>query len=718
MFSVNHSWDVSKLSEESAIIELARLAKEIKKHDVLYYRDNAPQVTDAEYDRLRQLDLAIGARFPHLVLPHSPSQRVGVTIQDTFKKIVHEIPMLSLDNAFNDDNVFNFLARMKRFLSFSESKQLVIVAEPKIDGLSLALRYEKGNLVSAATRGDGIIGEDVTMNARTISDIPEHLEGNNVPDIFEVRGEVYIGKADFKKLNELMGEEGKPGYVNPRNTASGSLRQLDWSITARRPLKFFAYAWGVHTSLPKMSQYEMVHLFSDWGFKISPFLKLCYTAEDLIEHYRYLAKKRAKIDYDIDGIVYKVDDLWLQNRLGFASRSPRWAIAHKFSAERAITTLTDIEIQVSRTGALSPIARLMPITVGGVVVSNATLHNEDYISGIDSDGERIRGGRDLRIGDSVTIYRAGDVIPKIMDVDLSKRSQDSLVYNFPNTCPACGSPAVREINAKTGKLNSIRRCTGGLICPAQAIGKIKHFVSRNAFNIDGFGDRQVEALFKWQLIENSADLFTLEEKDKVSLTPLKNREGFGDLSVSNLFSSIRSAKKINLHRFIFALGIRYIGDRNAKLLAQQYRTLEALLETVRDASTFHGDAWETLLSIDGLGEIAAFTLVQFFNELYNSQLIERLVHAIDIHPVETFDNKDTASLLGKTLVFTGSFKKMTRHEAKAMAEKVGGTVSESVSLKTDLVVAGFRAGSKLKKAKKLAIDIIDERKWFQLLGQE
>ncbi|MEP1208864.1 MAG: NAD-dependent DNA ligase LigA [Rhizobiaceae bacterium] len=707
--------EVKKLSAEQAEVELARLANEIAEHDARYHGEDAPTISDADYDALRQRNSAIEKRFPDLIREDSPSLSVGSVVQSKFEKITHPVPMLSLDNAFRDEDVVDFVARVKRFLKLTEDQRLELTAEPKIDGLSLALRYEQGELVSAATRGDGAVGENVTTNARTIADIPRRLSGDDIPDIVEVRGEVYLGKQDFLDLNARMEAEGKPAYVNPRNTAAGSLRQLDSRITASRPLKFFAYAWGEVSAVPRQSQMDMVTLFKQWGFQINPLMGRFDQVDELIERYRLIEEQRSHLDYDIDGVVYKVDDLALQQRLGFVSRSPRWAIAHKFPAETAITILQDIEIQVGRTGALSPVARLEPITVGGVVVSNATLHNEDYIAGIGSDGEPIREGRDLRIGDTVTVYRAGDVIPKVLDVDLSKRPADSTPYRLPDKCPACGSDAVRELNEKTGKLDSTKRCTGGFICPAQAVEGLKHFVSRNAFDIDGLGEKQAEAFYTWGLVMNPADIFTLKQRDARSLTRLENRDGFGKLSASNLFEAIDARRKIDLHRFIFALGIRHVGEGNAKLLARHYHTMEALLAAMDDSRDFAGSAWEELVSIDGIGETAARAAVKFFAAANSRNVVDELLTHVTPNPVEQVASDSPVA--GKTIVFTGSLEQMSRDEAKAMAERLGAKVAGSVSGKTDLVVAGPGAGSKLKKAADLGIDTLDEDGWFDLVGR-
>jgi len=707
--------EIDGLNEEQAAEDLARLSAEIAEHDARYHGDDAPTISDAEYDALRARLRAIEERFPELVAADSPSVKVGSALSGRFPKITHPVPMLSLDNAFSDEGVADFVVRVKRFLKIDAEEAVPFTAEPKIDGLSLSLRYEGGRLVTAATRGDGAVGEDVTANAKTIGDIPAELSGTVIPDIVEVRGEVYMGKADFAELNARMEAEGKPTYVNPRNTAAGSLRQLDAEITASRPLRFFAYAWGEMSEVPHETQSGMVELLGEWGFEINPLMGIFDTVDGLLERYRLIEEQRAQLDYDIDGVVYKVDALALQRRLGFASRNPRWAIAHKFPAELATTTLEKIEIQVGRTGALSPVARLTPVTVGGVVVSNATLHNEDYIAGIGSNGEPIREGRDLREGDTVTIYRAGDVIPKVMDVDLDKRPKDSKPYKFPEVCPACGSAAVREVNEKTGKLDSVRRCTGGLVCPAQAVEALKHFVSRNAFDIDGFGEKQAEAFYEWGLVANPADIFTLQERDARSLQRLKNRDGHGDTSADNLFAAIEARRTIALHRFIYALGIRHVGEGNGKLLARHYHTIEAFMAAMDGATSFEGEAWDDLVDIDGIGETAARAAVQFFAEPHNRRVTDELLSHLTVEPVE--QAASDSPVAGKTVVFTGSLEQMTRDEAKAMAERLGAKVSGSVSGKTDIVVAGPGAGSKLKKATELGVETMDEDGWFELVGR-
>lgn len=712
---------VDDLTNEQARAELARLALEIAAHDDRYYQQDAPSISDADYDALRLRNAAIEARFPDLVREDTPSERVGAAPQDGFGKITHSVAMLSLDNAFSDDDVRDFVGRVRRFLKYDPLMgPLAVTAEPKIDGLSLSLRYEAGKLVSAATRGDGTVGENVTQNARTIADIPHSLPSsgvNAVPDVVEVRGEVYMAHADFAALNERMiGNGGKP-FANPRNAAAGSLRQLNVEITKQRKLNFFAYAWGEMSEMSADTQMGMIDAFKAWGFAINPHMKRCESVEELISVYNDIEENRATLGYDIDGVVYKIDRLDLQKRLGFVARSPRWAIAHKFPAEKAFTILNDIEIQVGRTGALTPVARLEPVTVGGVVVSNATLHNEDYIKGLGPDGEPLRGGKDIRIGDTVRIQRAGDVIPQIIDVDLAKRPADAVAFEYPTECPACGSHAVREVHPKTGKIDAIRRCTGGLVCPAQATEKLKHFVARNAFDIDGMGDKQVDAFYADGSIKNPADIFTLEARDRGSLTKLQNKDGWGATSARNLFAAINERRTIDLHRFIFALGIRHVGEGNAKLLARAYGSWAAFAKAMRAAEDHAGEAWTDLNNIDGVGEVVAEALVQFFAEPHNIKALDALI--AEVTPRDAEKIADTGSpVAGKTLVFTGSLVRMTRDEAKAMAERFGAKVAGSVSKKTDLVIAGPGAGSKLKKAEEHGVEVISEDAWFDLVGED
>ena len=705
---------VEELTEKEARAELARLAEEIAGHDRRYYLDDQPSISDADYDALRRRNQAIEDAFPGLKREDSPTERVGAAPTGAFSKVRHRVPMLSLDNAFYDEDVADFAAKVRRFLGLSVEDELAFTAEPKIDGLSLTLRYENRKLVVAATRGDGTEGENVTANARTIDDIPVTLP-KDAPEIVEVRGEVYMTHQAFQDLNARQEAAGKQTYVNPRNTAAGSLRQLDASVTAERPLKFFAYAWGEMSALPADTQYEVVSAFADWGFTVNPAMRLCRTIEEMLQTYREIEEGRAGLDYDIDGVVYKVDRLDLQRRLGFVSRSPRWAIAHKFPAERATTVVNAIEINVGRTGTLAPVAKLQPVTVGGVVVANATLHNEDYIAGIGGKGEVIRDGKDIRVGDTVTVQRAGDVIPQIVDVDLDKRPKDSKPYEFPHTCPVCGSHAVREVAEKTGRIDARRRCTGALICPAQAMERLKHFVARNAFDIEGLGAKQMETFYQDGLIKQPADIFRLRDEDAKSLKKLKDREGWGPKSVENLFAAIDERRSIDLHRFIYGLGIRHVGETTAKLLARSYGSFGAFRAAMEAAKDRESEAWADLNNIDGIGEVVADAIVEFFAEEHNREAIDALLAEVTPQEAEAIA-ADGSPVAGKTVVFTGSLERMTRDEAKAMAERFGAKVSGSVSKKTDLLVAGPGAGSKLTKAKDLGVEVIDEDGWFDLVG--
>jgi DNA ligase (NAD+) len=697
-----------KLTEEQAKAELDRLAKELAAHDRRYYQEDAPNVSDAEYDALRQRNNEIEARFPELIRSDSPSQKVGAAPTGRFKKIRHAVPMLSLDNAFSDEDVADFAARVRRFLKLPEDETVAFTAEPKIDGLSLSLRYEDGKLAHGATRGDGETGEDVTANVRTLDDIPEKLKGRKLPEICEIRGEVYMLHTDFLALNQRQAEADEPVYANPRNSAAGSLRQKDPSITASRKLKFFAYSWGEMSDIPENTQSGMIEWIGDAGFKTNPLMKLCKSIEQMLAVYRDIEGKRAKLGYDIDGVVYKLDRLDWQQRLGFVSRSPRWAIAHKFAAEKATTIVNDIDIQVGRTGALTPVAKLEPVTVGGVVVQNATLHNEDYIKGIGNDGNPIRGGVDIRIGDTVIVQRAGDVIPQVLDVVLDKRPRSAKPYKFPTVCPVCGSHAVREEG------EAVRRCTGGLICPAQQVERLRHFVSRDAFDIEGFGEKQVQAFFADGLVMEPADIFTLEKRDRRASKKLADREGYGEVSVRNLFAAIEARRKIPLNRLIYALGIRHVGETNAKLIARHYGTVDALREGLTEAGKGpESEAYQELTSIGGIGEVVADAVVEFFKEKRNREALDRLLEEIEVEPMERA--RSDSPVAGKTVVFTGSLEKMTRDEAKAMAERLGAKVAGSVSKKTDLVVAGPGAGSKLKDAQKHGVKVVSEDEWFELV---
>lgn len=715
------SLDIDAMTPRQAKREHARLQAEIAEHDKRYYQDDAPTVSDAEYDALRRRYNAIEQKFPDLVTQGSLSLTVGAAPARGFAKVRHTVPMLSLDNAFSEEDVADFVERIRRFLKLADDEPITFLAEPKIDGLSMSLRYEDGELVRAATRGDGTEGEDVTANIRTLKDVPQKLKGRNLPAVCEIRGEVYMKKADFLALNERQKAAGGQVFANPRNSAAGSLRQKDPTITASRPLHFFAYSWGELTTVPEKTQSAMVEWMAARGFDTNPLSKVCKSVNDLVAFHRSIGERRAKLDYDIDGVVYKVDRLDWQERLGFVSRSPRWAIAHKFAAERAETVLNGIEIQVGRTGALTPVAKLEPVTVGGVVVQNASLHNEDYIKGIGASGEKIRNGVDIRVGDTVVIQRAGDVIPQIVDVVLDKRPKSAKAYTFPTECPVCKSHAVREVNLRTGKEDVVRRCTGGLICPAQAVERLRHFVARDAFDIEGFGEKQVEAFYADGLVMEPADIFTLRQRDARASKKLANREGYGETSVTNLFNAIDARRKVPLNRLIYALGIRHIGDINAKLLARHYGTIDAFEEAATaaevptDRKDKGNDAWQELNSIEGIGDVVAEAVVEFFNEKKNRAALKRLLAEIEIEPMEEA-RRDTP-VAGKTVVFTGTLEKMTRDEAKAMAERLGAKVSGSVSKKTDYVVAGPGAGSKLKEAQKHGVTVMDEDGWFKLIGR-
>ena len=710
---------VETLTEEQAKAELQRLADEIAHHDALYHGKDKPEISDADYDALKRRNDAIEAQFPQLVRTDSPSQRVGAAPAGIFAQVVHARPMLSLDNTFSDEDVQDFVSSVYRFLGQMPDNSIAFTAEPKIDGLSMSLRYENRKLVTAATRGDGTTGENVTANILTIKEIPTELPAD-APDIVEVRGEVYMAKSDFLALNAQMEAEGKQTYVNPRNTASGSLRQLDPKVTANRKLRFFAYAWGEISQMPAETQWDMVQIFGRWGFPINPLTRRLSSVADIIGHYSDIGLQRPDLDYDIDGVVYKVDRLDLQARLGFRSRSPRWATAHKFPAEQAFTTVEAIDIQVGRTGALTPVARLTPITVGGVVVTNATLHNEDYIKGIGNSGDRIRPEEhDIRIGDTVIVQRAGDVIPQVLDVVLEKREAGQTPYVFPKTCPVCGSHAVREKNEKTGKLDSVTRCTGGFVCRAQAVEHIKHFVSRNAFDIEGLGTKQVDFFFESDnpalMIRTAPDIFTLKARQDQSLTKLENIEGFGRVSVRKLFEAIDARREIALNRFIFALGIRHVGETTAKLLARSYGSYAAFAEAMQAAGPKFGDAWNELNSIDGIGEVVAASIVEFFKEPRNLEVVQRLLSEVTPLDAEAAVVSDSP-VAGKTVVFTGSLERFTRDEAKARAEGLGAKVAGSVSKKTDYVVAGPGAGSKLDKARELGVEVMTEDEWLALIG--
>ncbi len=698
---------VDALSPVEARQELDRLALQIADANRAYHTEDAPEITDAEYDALKRRNAAIEARFPELKRSDSPTEQVGAPLADGFAKVRHDVRMLSLENAFEVTDVADFDDRVRKYLGLSPQAPLLYTAEPKIDGLSLSLRYEDGILVRAATRGDGETGENVTENARTIADIPKVLSG--APDILEVRGEVYMAHADFAALNARQAAAGDKSFANPRNAAAGSLRQLDAAITAARPLRFFAYAWGALSAPLAETQSGAIARLASLGFQTNPLTHLCDGPQALLDQYRRIEAQRATLGYDIDGVVYKVDDLGLQRRLGFRSSTPRWAIAHKFPAELAWTRLEAIDIQVGRTGALSPVARLTPVTVGGVVVSNATLHNEDYIAGRDSRGEPIRGGRDIRVGDWVQVYRAGDVIPKIADVDLTRRPDEAQPYAFPETCPRCGSDAIREAG------DSVRRCTGGLICPAQAVERLKHFVSRAAFDIEGLGAKQVEAFYEDGWVRTPADIFTLRDRFGSGLHQLKNREGWGAKSAENLFAAIDDRRRIPLNRLIFALGMRHVGEVSASLLANHYHGWADFEAAMTAAKVGEGPDWAELTAIDGVGDVLATSVVMTFQQERERQAIDALVAHLQVQDVAARAPVDSA-VAGKTVVFTGTLERMTRAEAKARAEALGAKVAGSVSAKTDYLVAGPGAGSKATKAADLGVTVIDEDAWLALIG--
>jgi len=701
---------VQRLSEAEASAELARLAGEIARHDALYYREDAPEISDADYDALRQRNAAIEARYPQLMRTDSPSRRVGSAPAEAFNKVRHAVPMLSLGNAFSEEDVSDFMARVRRFLGLAAEAVVEVTAEPKIDGLSISLTYSKGRLTQAATRGDGTEGENVTPNVKTMRQIPQHLRGAALPDLIEVRGEIYLAHQDFEALNREQAASGGKIFANPRNAAAGSLRQLDASITARRPLRFFAYGWGAASTLPAATQAGVYAAFRRWGLPLNPLFSVCASTPELIAFHRTMAEKRAALGYDIDGVVYKVNRLDWQQRLGFVSRAPRWAIAHKFPAEEVMTRLNDIEIQVGRTGALTPAAKLEPVTVGGVVVSNATLHNEDEIA-----------RKDIRIGDTVIVRRAGDVIPQVLGVVLEKRPKAAKPYKMPQLCPACGSHAVREVDERTGRIDVVRRCTGGLICPAQAKERLKHFVSRNALDIEGLGEKQIELFYDEGRIMQPADIFTLAAREAhlPAGKRLADKKGFGAKSIDNLFKAIAARRRVPLDRLIYALGIRHIGETTARDLAKALRTLEAF-RAAASAAAAGGKAsaaYQELDAIEGIGTTVIDALIDFFGEPHNLDALADLLAEIEVEPFARASTRATP-VTDKTVVFTGTLERMTRSEAKALAERLGAKVTGSVSAKTDYVVAGADAGSKLAKARELGVSVLSEDDWLKLATGE
>ncbi|HEY7763466.1 MAG TPA: NAD-dependent DNA ligase LigA [Aestuariivirgaceae bacterium] len=697
--------DVAKLTKAQAKAQVRRLAEEIAEHDRLYYQEDAPLISDADYDAMRLRLETIEARFPELRSAESPTVKVGAAALEKFGKVRHRVPMLSLSNAFAVEEVEEFIARVKRFLKLSAEASVEFTAEPKIDGLSISLRYDDGVLVEAATRGDGFEGEKVTANVRTIDNVPERLKGRDIPETIDIRGEIYMQQEDFLRLNAAQEKAGGRTFANPRNAAAGSLRQLDPKITAARPLKFYAYTWGVAKPLPADTQYGVCQAFRRWGLPVNELMIVSADVAQLLAHYQKIEQERARLGFDIDGVVYKVNRLDYQERLGFISRAPRWGLAHKFTAIKAMTILEGIEIQVGRTGALTPVARLKPVTVGGVVVQNATLHNEDEIQ-----------RKDVRIGDTVILQRAGDVIPQILGVVPEQRPAKARPYRFPDKCPACGSHAVREINPNTGKLDAVRRCTGGLICPAQRVERLRHFVSRHAFDIEGLGEKIIQEFFADDLLQSPPDIFTLEERDRKSVKRLMAREGWGETSARNLFNAINARRTVPLDRFIYALGIRHVGETTARSLARAYDSAKDFLSQMKAAAKEReSQAFQLLTKIEGIGTIVGSAVAEFFAEEHNVDVVEQLLKHIEVRPLERVAASSPVS--GKTVVFTGALEQMTRDEAKAMAEQLGAKVAGSVSKKTDIVVAGPGAGSKLKDAQKHGVEVIDETEWLTRIGR-
>jgi DNA ligase (NAD+) len=688
---------VELLTEEEAKGELARLAAEIAHHDRLYHADDAPEISDAAYDELRRRNTAIEARFPELIRSDSPSRRVGAAPATGFAKVTHSVPMLSLENAFSEEEVRDFFAGVRNFFRRAEDLARVaedaieVMAEPKIDGLSAALRYERGRLVLGATRGDGVTGEDVTANIRTVKTVPERLKSDNWPEVIEIRGEVYMERQGFFAVNAEREAAGEPIFANPRNVAAGSLRQLDPAITARRPLKFFAYAWGEASAPFAKTHAEALARFRDWGFTVNERSRLCHGLDELLAYYRDMAELRAELPYDIDGIVYKINDLALQNRLGMRSRAPRWALAHKFAAEQAQTVIRGIMITVGRQGTLTPTAMLEPVTVGGVVVQRATLHNEDEIQ-----------RKDVRIGDTVIVQRAGDVIPQIVAVVTERRPEDAKLYEFPDHCPVCGSLAVREEGM------AARRCTGGLICPAQAVERLKHFVARDCFDIEGLGEKHITAFWQDKLIRRPGDIFRLKPE------MIAEREGWGEVSANKLIAAIDERRRLGPDRFINALGIPQVGQATARLLARHYRSLDVWRREMEAAQDPESPERAHLLDVHGIGKDMATDIIGFFAEPHNRAVLDDLAQEVIVLDYEAPSQRTVSPLAGKTIVFTGGLESMSRSEAKARAEALGANVASSVSAKTDYVVIGVDAGSKANKAVALGVKTLDEAAWLEL----
>ena len=692
---------------------VAALRKEIAHQNQRYHELDAPEITDAAFDALMRELRELEAAHPDLVTPDSPTQRVGSAPSSRFAKVRHSVPMLSLGNAFAAEDVTDFVDRIRKFLRLGADEPLVFTAEPKIDGLSMSLRYEHGKFVKAATRGDGYEGEDVTANIRTLKRVPKQLKGK-VPEVCEVRGEVYMTKVAFRALNEQRAAQGEPIFANPRNSAAGSIRQLDSSITASRDLGFFAYAWGTMSAVPADTQSGMLKWFKTAGFVTNPLWRTCSSVEELLAFHTEIGLARAELDYDIDGVVYKVDRLDWQERLGFVSRNPRWAVAHKFPAEKATTIVRGIDIQVGRTGTLTPVAKLEPVTVGGVVVQNATLHNADYIAELD-----------VRIGDTVTIQRAGDVIPQVLGVVMEKRHADAEAYEFPRKCPCPLHTVVVRETIASGEEGARARCTGEFACPFQKTEHLRHFVSRLAFDIEGLGEKQIQFFFDKGWLQEPADIFTLEARnkrgelaseahgDEKAAKNLEEHEGYGETSVRNLFSAINARREISLERFIYALGIRNIGETTARALARGYGTWEAFHDASLRVAQDDAEARADMDALDQIGDTVIDSIAAYFKAARNVKIVDNLKAHVEVLDAERPSHDSPIS--GKTVVFTGTLEKMTREEAKALAERLGAKVSGSVSKKTDYVVAGAEAGSKLKKAAELGVTVLEEQQFIDLV---
>ena len=707
--------DISAYSDEDKITYLNKFENFLSQQDRYYYQDNYSAINDSDYDKLKNYHAQILEKYPFLKKESKYFESVGFMPSEKFSKVKHKIPMLSLSNIFDEVGLDDFYEKIRKYLNLSIGSTLEIVSEPKIDGLSASLLYKKGVLEVGATRGDGSLGEDVTENIRTISNIPKIIDSKDVPEILEVRGEIYMNKSDFISLNEEMLQQGKQTYVNPRNTASGSLRQIDPDITRSRKLNFFAYTWGQISNNNFDTHFEVISKFKEWGFTINPYTKINRSKNELINSYSELDSIRSSLDYDIDGVVYKINSLSLQDRLGFVSRSPRWAVAHKFQAEKANTRIIDIDIQVGRTGALTPVAKLEPINIGGVVVRNATLHNEDFISGINSDGNQIRNGSDIRIGDTVEVIRSGDVIPKVVGVDISKRPHNSQKYEFPQLCPICNSPAIREINASTGKSSSVRRCTGDFYCVSQELGRLEFFVSRDAMNIEGFGGKSMQLFYDKGFIKRPNDIFTLQSRQEQGLIDILSLDGWGNLSMSNLFSSIDEKRRITLDKFIYSLGIRHIGINTSKIISQNLNSINNLIKLIDNIHSDYNSHLEAFLDNDGLGEVVIKSFLDFLSMDNNAAIVRNLNDQLDIMDI-VIEQKLDSKISGLSIVFTGKFSAMSRAEAKDKAERMGAKVLSSISNKTDLLVAGEESGSKLTKARDLNIKVIDENDWLDLLN--